>query len=185
MAFPIKIKFFPQTAQRFEELFQELLHLIRALVAAVHHRTPKPTFQGGEMTIDIAPFISVTLGDKMTFTIPNDTADAPYSITPLTGATDAEGEPVTVTEKLTSSDPTVVKIIPGPDGDIHNGSLSFGKSGACSVDYVASYKVGRNDVVLKQSDATFILTTGNIQPGSVSGGDFSVPSLTPDPEPMA
>lgn len=106
-------------------------------------------------------------GEDMSFTVPRDHQDEPFTLDPIT-AQDSEG-PVEIvfTERLESSDPTVV--------DIVESSFHFGTFGGATVNRIVTYQ--GNDFIV--SSVVFNVTPGAI---TFAGGGIQVPGLTPDPE---
>lgn len=148
------------------------------LIAAILGRTLKPVVTGGDLSFQVAPFVSVEMKGNRSmanYTIPNDQAPINYSVSPIV-AKDAEGEDVVVVETLTSSNPEVIAV----QGDVRSGQLLVGRSGAATLTYEATAKVGPTTVLVKSSTANFAVTTG--QPGENTGGDLVIEGLTPDPE---
>lgn len=107
-------------------------------------------------------------GEDMSYTVPRDHQDEPFTLDPIT-ATDPEGTvPAEFTERLESSDDSVVSIA--------DGSFHFGTIGGAVVSRIVTYK--GNDFVV--STAVFNVTAGDI---TFAGGAINVGGLTPDPEP--
>lgn len=118
------------------------------------------------------------LGGEIMFTVPDDQANQPYSISPVT-ATDKEGNALSVVTEFISDNPDVVAI----NGDANGGELVFGKPGVASLVYKATAKSGKKELIVKTAGAQFTVTTGEIDPASVGGGELSLPGLTEDEAP--
>lgn len=104
------------------------------------------------------------------FIVPNDQADIPFVVSPVT-ATDGEGESITLTEELISDNEEVISLVFGPDASVSNpreGVAHVGRSGVANVNYTAKDPSGN---IVKSSGAQFTVTTGAI--ANVSGGDIS------------
>lgn len=178
--FTVKVKHVFGPNKDFLKLLKEILE---ALSNNHHHQLP--VIQGGDISFGFDS-LGITLeGETVmaTYTIPDDQNDFQIAISPITGAKDKEGRDVEVKQALKSSDENVISLtFPNGNGDLTNVLAHVGNPGVASVDYVASVKVGRNLVPVKTADATFIVTTGNIDTGSISGGDLTIADLEPDPE---
>jgi len=141
---------------------KELLALMSRLVVAVE-RIANPTHQ---------PF-SILGGDVM-FELPNDHADVPFTISAVS-ATDSEGETITLTESLTTSDEGVVSILFAEGSDASSpraGQVHIGHSGLASLEYTAKDPSGN---IVKSGGAQFTITTGAI--ANVSGGDLALEGI--------
>jgi len=107
-------------------------------------------------------------GEDMSYTVPRDHPDEPFTLDPIT-ASDSEGPvDVTFTERLESSDQTVVSIV--------DTSFHFGTFGGATVNRIVAYQ-GADFIV---SSVVFNVTPGAI---TFAGGGINVPGLTPDPTP--
>lgn len=115
------------------------------------------------------------LGGDIMFTVPDDQPNQPYTITPVT-ATDKEGNALSVVTEFVSDNPDVVAI----NGDANGGELVFGKPGVASLVYKATAKSGKKELIVKTAGAQFTVTTGEIDPASVGGGELALPGLTED-----
>lgn len=121
------------------------------------------------------------LGDdvKIMYTVSNDHPDEPFSVAPVTGAKDKEGEDIPA-EGFTTTDPVSdneasVSVIDDPD--VEGGKkLHFGSSGSAHVAVETFYR----GLLVKRSEGSFTVTTGEIDPNTVQGGDLVIPGLTPD-----
>lgn len=116
------------------------------------------------------------------FHVTNDHQDEPFSVSPITGAKDAEGEVIgpeefTQTPVVTDNE-TAVSIIDDPNNP-GGKALHFGTSGTAHVSTDTLY---RGEVV-RHTESTITVTTGAIDPNSIQGGDFLIPGLTPDTAP--
>lgn len=125
--------------------------------------------------------VKFKIGDdvEFMFTVTNDHQDEPFELSPVTGANDAEGEPIPAEDFSVSDVRTdnegVVSIVDTPEG---GKAFHFGTSGVAHAQYDVLY---RGEVV-KTYEASFNVTTGAVDPGSIQGGGFVIPGLTPDPE---
>lgn len=184
--FTVKVKHVFGPSRKLLKLFKELLE---ACQSNNHHHHHLPTIKGGDISFGFDSLGITLLGETVmaTYTIPDDQADFTISISPISGAKDAEGRDVEVKQALKSSDENVISLtFPNGNGDLTNVLAHVGAPGVASVDYVASVKVGRKLIPVKQADATFIVTTGNIDASTISGGDLTIADLEPDPvEPPA
>lgn len=111
------------------------------------------------------------------FTVKDDHQDEPFSLEPVTGAKDLEGQDIaadqfTITDPVSSNE-AVVSIV-GVEGGGH--AVHFGGPGLASVTSNVSY----NGNVVKQIKHNFTVTTGEVDPASLVGGDIAFPGLTPD-----
>lgn len=107
----------------------------------------------------------------MSYTVPRDHPDEPYTLSPIIVA-DSEGEVTGVdfTERLESSDDTIVSI------DAVAGTFHFGTFGGATINRIVTYQ--GNDFIV--SSVVFNVTPGAL---TFSGGDITVPGLTPDTAP--
>lgn len=120
------------------------------------------------------------LGDEieMSYTVRDDHQDEPFSIAPVTGANDAEGNPIpadgfTQTDAVSDNISAVSIVDDGAGGK----ALHFEGPGTAHVGSDTLYQ----GLVVKHTEATFTVTTGAVDPASIVGGDLTVPGLTPDP----
>lgn len=119
-------------------------------------------------------------GDRINmanFTVPDDHEDVPFSVAPVTGAKDQEGadipaDGITTTPAASDNDAAVSIVDDGAGGQ----ALHFGAPGVAHVAVDSSYQGN----VVKHSEATILVTTGTLDPASITGGDLTIPGLTPD-----
>jgi len=131
------------------------------------------------------------LGDRINmanFTVADDHVDVPFSVAPVTGAKDVEGEDIPAdgitTTPAASDNEAAVSIVDVPEstnpdtGEVTPAgkALHFGAPGVAHVAVDSSYQGN----VIKHSEATILVTTGTLDPNSVQGGDLVIPGLTPD-----
>lgn len=122
--------------------------------------------------------IKSRLGEKleMHFTVPADRPDDPFTLDPITGGDDSEGNDIPASEfslsDVTSSDDTVVSIV-----DVAGGgkALHYGVPGAA---LIQTQPMFRGAPFGSPITAEFAVTTG--APVSIIGGGFNIPGLTPD-----
>lgn len=114
---------------------------------------------------------------QMSYTVKDDHQDEPFSIAPVTGAKDAEGNDIPATDFTTSpavsDNPDAVSIVDDGSG---GQALHFGGPGTAHVSVDTSYQ----GELVKHSEAAITVTTGTLDPNSVQGGDLVIPGLTPD-----
>ena len=162
-----------------------LEEIVRPIVDAIINRSPKPTFEGADLTFEISSTDGVTLTGRkatLTFTLSNDHADIEVHRSPLTGSpVDAEGEPVTLQQEFKTEDSAVVAIVADP-ADPDHFTLKLGRSGVSTVTNTVFTKVGRAVQPVKVQAATIVLTTGTVDPTTVVGGDLVFEGVDPDPE---
>lgn len=118
-------------------------------------------------------------GDKITmsYTVADDHQDEPFSVAPVTGAKDAEGNDIPA-DGFTTTDPTsdneaAVSIV---DDGAGGKALHFGAPGTAHVGIDTSYQ----GQLVKHSEAAITVTTGAIDAATIQGGDLVIPGLTPD-----
>lgn len=121
------------------------------------------------------------LGDDiaMNFTVKDDHQDEPFSVAPVTGAKDVEGNDIpadgfTVSDAVSDNE-AAASIV--DDGTGTGGkAVHFGGPGVANVSSDVSYQ----GEVVKHNTASFTVTSGAIDPASIVGGDLVIPGLTPD-----
>lgn len=107
-------------------------------------------------------------GEDMSFTVPRDHADEPFTLDPIT-VSDSEG-PVdkTFTETLASDNTDVVSIV----GDAPSQSFHFGTFGGANV---------TRKVTIDGQEFIVAAAVFNVTPGALTvSGNINVPGLTPD-----
>lgn len=128
----------------------------------------------GKLSLMFSPTLTVAIlkGETM-FTLPNDHADVPYTISPIQ-LFDAEGEQITsgYTEEFLSGNDGSVAILPNDPNDIHAGVLKIGASGLANLNYTVMY----NGQIVHSAGAQFTITTGAF--GSVAGGTLTFEGIT-------
>lgn len=126
-------------------------------------------------------YLKFKLGDKiiMKFTLPNDHPDVPFTLDPITGAQDAEGEDLAAEDfslsDVVSTDDTVVSIVDAEEGS--GKAAHIAHSGAALLSSQPLYK---GEPFGQPITAEFSIHTG--VPTTIEGGGFNFPSLTPDVE---
>lgn len=113
----------------------------------------------------------------MSYTVKDDRPDDPFSVSPVTGAKDAEGADITadqftVTDPVSDNEAAVSIVDDGAGGK----ALHYGAPGTAHVSVDTSYQ----GELVKHSEAAITVTTGALDPNSVQGGDLVIPGLTPD-----
>lgn len=143
-----------------------ILALLERLVVSVerfvHHHTP------AQLTV---------VGGSVLFTLPNNFPDVPFTISAVS-ATDEEGEAVSLTEMLTSSDEDVLSFVYAEGSSASNpraADLHIGHSGLASVEYTAKDPKGN---IVKAAGGQFTITTGDV--ANTSGGDLVFEGIVED-----
>jgi hypothetical protein len=115
-------------------------------------------------------------GQRMpNYIVPRDHAPVNYVLNPFESVQDSEGD-VSFSETFESDQPSVVRVIPGPDG-IFSGQIEFGTDGIANLTRTlhANGKVGWSEA------AHFTLIHGAL---TVTGGGMSFEGLEAEPEPV-
>lgn len=160
---------------QFQELKSLFKHELERIIAELERiKTPvRLTLIVSGQSI-LIPGLRNFQGEDMSYTVPRDHQDEPFSLAPITAA-DSEG-PVDVvfTERVESSNVDVVSIV----GDAPSQSFHFGTFGGATVNRIVTF-----------NGADFIVASlvFNVTPGAVtfSGGGIDVAGLTPDPAPVS
>jgi hypothetical protein len=184
----VKFKSFRRIVQRFDDLFTELIQVIRMIGRSLER--PGVRIKGGELTLDLTKHLSLktelqlekegSMPTTRTITLPADKEDFGYTIGAITEAFDSEGNDILslVQEHFGSSDPDVVSVMPD-EGGIHSGKIHIGKPGTALLNHSVSVQVGRETVTHLVDVTTFIVTSG--LPATFVGGAPTFDGVEADP----